>query len=975
MRGSWAQHSTVVAQRSRQQVRDLFREAGRQVRAEGKAPLLISDPTTTFYVDRGALDLFLVEVRDGAAVGRRFHCARAEADELVLEFELLPYRPEVWFGILAVGVPGTRIFAMDRERLVERAIKSGALDALHGAVDHWVRRISGGLTARALPANRIELQPGGVVDLASGAMATAGPKTLWVQQIAGISKLVGTTPIGARTPLYPVTRESWIEAEGEVKLRVLDTQTYFLSDPAWTSVAGFHRLVLSCLARRVLAAREAEIQQLVDREQIAANSVSTALKGLAADRIDEAVLDAAIASEPLVLTACREIGRALSVPILAPSDLGAMRAEDVARASRLRVRPVLLPKDWMKVLREPVLGFLGSMDHPVAIIPRRFGGQDLYDPLRGQRVRCTEETTTELLPSAYMFYRPLPARPLEMWDLLRFASFGMKWDLIALAGTGAVLGLLAMVVPWATGKMIDELIPGAEHTALLHVGVALVVVAFATAWIQIVRGSVAMRLEMRSSASLQAAVWDRLLSLPVPFFREYASADLALRANSVETLRTALSGGTLTALLTSISSLFNFVLMMVYDVELASVAAVLALISVFIAAGVGVASVLIRRELAEVDGKVASLVLQLLSGISKLRVAGAERRAFTLWAKQFAKKRLLGHRSREVESGLLVVNAAWPTLMSIVMFQMVASSTELGTGQFIAFNVAFGIFVAGLVELTKNSVELLHLVPVMERARPLFEATPEVDDDKQHPGKLRGAIQVSHVSFRYSPDGPLILDDVDFEIAPGEFIAIVGASAAGKSTLLRVMLGFEKPDSGSVSYDRQQLASLDVIEVRRQLGVVLQTGQPVQGDIMENIFASRRLTIQDAWEAARAAGLAEDIERMPMKMHTVLNQGATSLSGGQRQRLMIARAIVTKPRILFFDEATSALDNETQAQVTKSLERLQATRVVVAHRLSTIENADRIIVLERGRVVQVGTYTELMEVEGVFKDIARRQTA
>lgn len=246
---------------------------------------------------------------------------------------------------------------------------------------------------------------------------------------------------------------------------------------------------------------------------------------------------------------------------------------------------------------------------------------------------------------------------------------------------------------------------------------------------------------------------------------------------------------------------------------------------------------------------------------------------------------------------------------------------------------------------------------------------------KADPGKLIGKITVDHVTFCYRHDGLVTLDDVSISAEPGEFIALVGASGSGKSTLLRLLLGFETPQAGSVYYDGQDLSGLDVNAVRRQLGVVLQNGQLNSASIFENIAGSAQMTLDEAWEAARMSGFADDITAMPMQMHTVVSEGGSNLSGGQRQRLLIARALALKPRVLFFDEATSALDNKTQAIVSESLDKLQVTRIAIAHRLSTIRNAHRIYVLQAGRVVQQGTFQELAAVEGLFAQLMARQMA
>jgi ATP-binding cassette subfamily C protein len=301
----------------------------------------------------------------------------------------------------------------------------------------------------------------------------------------------------------------------------------------------------------------------------------------------------------------------------------------------------------------------------------------------------------------------------------------------------------------------------------------------------------------------------------------------------------------------------------------------------------------------------------------------------------------------------------------------------LSTGKLVAFLTAYGIFQNTLLHMSTALLCTLGVVPLYQRLKPILTTLPEVDTTKSHPGELRGNIEVSQVNFRYHPDGPLILKDVSLHVNSGELIAIVGPSGAGKSTLMRLLLGFEMPESGAVYYDGQDLSKVDVLEIRRQLGVVLQNSQIMMGSIYENIVgaASANLTLDDAWEAARMAGCEEDIRHMPMQLHTILPPGGGTLSGGQRQRILIARAVVKKPRMLFFDEATSALDNATQEIVSKSLEKLQSTRIVIAHRLSTIRNADRIYVMDKGRIVQSGTYYELIKQKGVFAKLAKRQMA
>jgi ATP-binding cassette subfamily C protein len=445
----------------------------------------------------------------------------------------------------------------------------------------------------------------------------------------------------------------------------------------------------------------------------------------------------------------------------------------------------------------------------------------------------------------------------------------------------------------------------------------------------------------------------------------------------IDTIREVMMGNVTTSLLTAVFSVFSFALLFYYSRPLALVATGLVVLLILVTATLSYFQLRHQRVLLALQGKLESLLFGLISGISKLRVAGAEARAYALWAERFAEQRGRSVAAQRVANVQMVVNSVYMVLTSMALFAMVALSIreELAVSEFLAFNAAFGQFLGAALSIVNIFSSILILIPIYERLAPILEEPPEVDLGKAEVGELRGDIELSHVSFRYQKDGPLILDDVSIRARPGEFIALVGPSGSGKSTTLRLILGFEQPEAGSLYFDGQDLPSLDIASVRRQIGVVLQNGRPMVGDIFSNIVGSTNLGIDAAWEAARMAGLEEDIQAMPMGMHTIISEGATTFSGGQQQRLLIARAVVAKPRILLFDEATSALDNRTQEIVSRSLESLKATRIVVAHRLSTIRNADRIYVIEAGRVVEEGTFDQLAQADGTFARLVERQMA
>ncbi|PSN06725.1 NHLP bacteriocin export ABC transporter permease/ATPase subunit, partial [filamentous cyanobacterium CCT1] len=581
-------------------------------------------------------------------------------------------------------------------------------------------------------------------------------------------------------------------------------------------------------------------------------------------------------------------------------------------------------------------------------------------------------------PVAFVFYRPLPTGELNALSLLRFAFRGQERDWLLIGLTGVAATLIGMVVPQATAALVDTVVPYGDRALLWQIGLGLLAAAFGAASFQLAQAIATLRVETGADAHLQAAVWDRLLTLKTSFFRQYPTGDLASRVSSIGAIRRKLSGSALQGLFAGVFSLLNLGLLIYYSPSLAAVAVVVGLLVMTVTVASGLVLVRRYRPLLEIQGQLYGLVVQLINGIAKLRMAGAEERAFAAWGQLYGQQLRLTLSTQQLEDGVAVFNTMLPVLTTVILFwlssQMLSSEEAgLSTGTFLAFSVAFGTFIAGATSLSDTLVDLLDVVPLWQRASPILLAEPEVTLTKADPGQLSGALSVDRVTFRYSDEGPVILDNVSFAAQPGEFIALVGPSGSGKSTAMRLLLGFDTPQAGGVYYDGQALAGLDVVAVRRQCGVVLQTSRLSAGSIFENLAGGALISLDDAWAAAEQAGLAADLRAMPMQMHTVVSEGGSNLSGGQRQRLLIARALAVKPKIMLMDEATSALDNRTQAIVTDSLNQLKVTRVVIAHRLSTIRHADRIYVLEAGRLVQQGSFEELAGQPGLFSQLIKRQ--
>ena len=674
------------------------------------------------------------------------------------------------------------------------------------------------------------------------------------------------------------------------------------------------------------------------------------------------------------------------------SDGGGDTVEVIAEASGLRARQVLLDGNWWADEGGPMLARLsdnelapGEPRHWVALLPgqvsgyRIFSARSMRDVASGAIV--TDTIAHRLAPFAYTFYRTFPPGKLSALDVVKFGVQGKAQDVWVLLLASLLAGLLGLLVPVVSGKIIDRVIPSSDKLLLWQYISGLLVAGLSVLLFDTLRTVAILRIEARAGIAVHAAILDRVISLPVTFFRKFSSGDLAVRMSAVNSIQHAVTGSTIGTILTSIFLVGNFALMLWYSVKLTLVVLLVVVLLFLVSSVIGYARLQIARKIEDIGGKIQSLVFEYLSGISKIRTSASETRAFVNWTDRFINLRRLHVRSESLANAeSLVLNMLLPAMLLIVYYtasQGGGGSIEFATftiGDFIAFNAALFSLVGGLYGLMTTAIDLVELLPVWERARPIVETLPETSGRRNEKHEPLGSIEIVNLGFRY-PEGPKVLDDVSFTVVPGSMVAVVGSSGSGKSTLIRLLLGFETPTAGSICYDGHDLGGLDTRRLRARIGTVLQGGELWQGDIYSNIVGASRVPVEQVWEAARIAGLKEDIERMPMGLYTTIGDGDSTLSGGQRQRILIARAVVHQPRILLMDEATSALDNLTQSVVQQGMSELSCTRLVIAHRLSTVRNADAIIVLDQGKLVEQGTFDQLAAKRGPFSALLERQLA
>ena len=648
--------------------------------------------------------------------------------------------------------------------------------------------------------------------------------------------------------------------------------------------------------------------------------------------------------------------------------------EYILRPYGIMRRTVRLEDGWYRDAIGVMLGSFRESGKAVALIPGGLSGYTYYDPETGRRKRIGRKEQHLFGEEAVAFYKPFPLKKLSLSALTGYIVRTLSAsDYIMIALATLALSLLGMLSPVISKLLFAQVLPSGSVRLLMAMAVFSVCVSVSMLLVSAVRDMLLARIGTKLSISVDAAAMMRIMSLPADFFRSYSAGELANRVSQIGVLCRMLVSTVLSTGFTSLFSLIYISQIFAYAPALVAPALVVILATVVLSLLSSLIQMKVSARQMELSGKESGMTYALISGIQKIKLAGAEKRAFARWGDLYAESARLAYDPPVFLKLNSVISLAISLTGTIVMYYMAVRS-GVSVADYYAFSTAYGMVSGAFISLAGIALSAAQIRPILAMVKPFFDEVPEISDGKQVLTRLSGGIELSHVSFRYSDDMPLVIDDLSLKIRPGQYVAIVGKTGCGKSTLLRLLLGFEKPQKGAVYYDGRDLEKIDLRSLRRRIGVVTQNGKLFQGDIYSNIVISAPwLTQQDAWEAAELAGIAEDIRKMPMGMNTVISEGSGGISGGQKQRLMIARAVAPKPRVLMFDEATSALDNVTQKKVSDALEQLKCTRIVIAHRLSTIRQCDRIIVLDNGKIAEDGTYDELIAADGAFAELVARQ--
>jgi len=646
----------------------------------------------------------------------------------------------------------------------------------------------------------------------------------------------------------------------------------------------------------------------------------------------------------------------------------------VVHPQGMMYRKVLLEKGWHRDAVGAMLGFLAQDGTPVALIPHGFLGYRCYDPAKEDWFLVNSRSEARLKDEAYCFYRPFPQKEIRLPDLVKYILISLKLsDFLLVLAVTLLSVLVGFLVPRLTKLLYGPVLDSGVASVLVAMGIFMLCVRISMLIIntgsELVSGCVQTRLQV----NIESAAMMRVLSLPPDFFRNYSSGELSSRMNSINSLCSAIVSAVLSSGLTSIVSLLYITQIFNYTPTLV----VPSLVIIILTVGLSLITMLmeIRRQksIMETDAKTLGLAFALVNGIQKIRLSGAEKRSFSRWAKFYNRSAQLQYNPPLILKVNSVLSEGIKLIGTIVLYA-IAISSQVSVEDYMAFNASYSMVMGAFTSLAGVVLVFARIKPVLDMASPILKTVPESKGNGTVVTSLRGSIELDNVTFSYEGNGKKVIDNLSLKIRAGEYVAIVGPSGCGKSTLMRILLGFESPQKGSVFYDGKNLDQLDLRSLRRQIGTVMQNGGLFNDSIYANIAISApTLTLDEAWKAAETACIADDIREMPMGMHTMISEGQGGISGGQKQRLMIARAIAPKPSILIFDEATSALDNIAQKKVTQALDDLHCTRLVIAHRLSTIRSCSRILYLGDGKILEEGTYEELMEKKGLFADMVARQ--
>ena len=683
-----------------------------------------------------------------------------------------------------------------------------------------------------------------------------------------------------------------------------------------------------------------------------------------------------IKGHPL-LRACTLVGKEQGLTITEMSgallEAAADPLQTIAKKAGFKYRQFNLDGDWFK--RDLGSFISWNQDDEVLAIVKNGGGYLCHNMESGAHFKVTADNASNIVNKGYYLYKPLPRKPVSFIEFFQFAFSPLKTGTIVnIVLFGAIFGLLSALVPVITGYTIENQIPARQRTELLQIVLFLLATGISATLFNLIKFRMTSKLEFKTDMKMQTALWDRLINLPASFFRHYSSGEIGKKVIGFYRMRLIISTIISDTLLSAIFSVFFVVILFFYSPEMALAAMGISLLNVVVILITGYFQIKTGYEKLRNADRLSGVMLEMFFSIAKIRLSASEKRVFANWSRAYTRYKENDIREKEIHHINSLYISVMTIISTIIIFYMAYTSGNLSIGGFVAFNSAFVSFQAVLASLSNTTLSLSTAYALLKNTKPILDEIPEKAEDKAGVGEIKGEIEFNNCSFRYEKHSKEVFSNLNMTIEDGDYVAIVGASGSGKSTMMRLILGFEQPSAGKVYVGGRDLEEVDITGIRKQMGVVLQNSKLLSGDLFMNIAGSDpRITEEEVLEACEKAGIKEDVEALPMGLNTFINDSTSTISGGQKQRILIARALIQKPKILLFDEATSALDNHTQRIVTDTLKSLNTTRVIIAHRLSTVKACDRIYVLNAGRIAESGSYDELMAKKGLFYKLVERQ--
>ena len=944
-----------------------------------------------WQVMQGMVDVFLLD-RSSVAAGFRYHLLRVEAGGLM-------------FGAVDAAGATTSLLAVPGNNSVILPFDLGQApvpdETMVLALERWITALANAMAPGMPPINATVVTSSQISRAEKDEILVAHEHPLWLTRIPAAAEFLDFGPqtaAGTQARL-PLTAKTWLALPAGQSVTLQSFADWCKDASLASDLAAFHDLVLAVVGNRYRQKSKAELANLALREERRNQSLAGTIEGLVKTIEDRKVVETH-SIHPL-FAACELVADCLDIKLSLPIgggdaiDASSRPVELIARTSRVQCREISLGDNWWKKEGGPLLGYWLD-GRPCALLPLASGGYRVVDPTQRIDTKLTPAKAAQIVLTAWQLIEPLPDGPVGLRDLGRFCIKGTGIDALVILIMVILAGTLSLVPPLATKAVFDTVIPSNEGSEAVIIGIGLLLSASSVALFNLVQSIALLRIEGRLDLRLQSALWDRLVRAPAGFFRDHSSGDLVSRMQSVDSIRKLLTGSVISTLVSSVMGMFSLGLMIYYAPMLSLVLALITIAFTLCGLLLGWRLVTLDRQALMLNGDIQSLVVQLLETLGKLRVAAVEDIAFRRWSSLFRTTQDIANKSGHAYVFMLALMGILGPFTLAVLFAFLGFQTgelmayfliptewDQITGQpmdiimpmssFVAFLNAYVQFMTAVTGIMVVGIRLSSLSPLMGRLKPIFKTPTEQFGAQDNPGQIVGRVEFKNVSFRYDKDGPAILNNLSFSIEPGEFVALVGPSGSGKSSAIRLLLGFETQESGSIYLDGRDFGRLDKTLVREQLGVVVQEGKLIPGTIFDNLTGGADVSPEDVWDAARQVGFDIDLQNMPQGLDTPINDGASNISGGQRQRLLVARALIRKPHMLVLDEATSALDNETQEIVSRTIQNMNITRIAVAHRLSTIIKADRIFVIVAGSVVESGTYDELLKLDRVFADLVRQQ--